>query len=1279
MANTTESKTLRCCSVLLFVMLLADAAQADEGPMLQVTADKARIEVTENGVSRTIAGVPKGTRLWAFETKGDFYRVMDPATLEKGWIWNKHAPEAKVSEEDLESSDAAWGESDKADEYEEAEDHTKAKAIFQRILRTTLKALGENHPDTALAQNALGRFYRRIGSNVAAEKAFQKSLATYQSVLGDQHTKTTTAIYALASLYRQMEEYTKAESLLRKCHELEATMLGEEHPEPVLTLNVLARNYMDMAENAKAEPLYKEVLRIRTKVLGPQHEDTLAAASSLIDLYRTQGENDKAVPLLRQSLEAKQKALGEEHLDALNTQNELAVAYHDMGDFGKAESLYKECLRISTKVQGDKHSDALTYLNNLANLYSGQGDNEKTEPLLKKCLEIRVKVSGEEHLDTAIALNRLAKCHQDRCAFEEAESLCQQSLKIQQKLLGDDHQDVATALHQLAALYGNMSDFSMADRLLAQSLKIRKARLGEEHVDIAESLCSLGDSAAQLGEYPRAEEFLTQGVEMYRRLLGAQHPVTCDQVDSLAMLYHTLGDFDRAESLYQTSLDVRRRTFGPEDADVATLLNNIGILHFNRRDFAKAEPLLQQSLDIRRKALGANHTHVGNSLHNLGATYMYSGRYSKARPLMEAALEVFRNVHYGDHTNIAASLSRLALLNQRTAKYSDAESMYGQSVQIYRKLLGNDHPDTITTLNRIANLQLEMKSHGKAIATQDRAMQGARRHLCNVLPALTETQRQKYLASSYVDDFATALSLALECRSDRRAANLSAGWILNGKAAGAEALAEAALLSSEEAAPLVKELRSVRDHIAKISLRASSTVDAATRERLAALESRQQQLRQKIAGFNLGRQTGDPWVTTGALMSEIPFNAVLVNIAKIRRRNFQSHDEDARWLPTRYVAWIVPSAGSGSVKIVDLGESAPIDAKVMEMREQIPKDFKRLKQVGEAQATEELRTATLELSKLLLAPLEESLTEVEELILSPDGELWTLPWDALITQDGSYLIETYRTRYVISGRELVRDVPERALVGAPVIFADANFDLSQDDVLMADTGIQSELRSISNAYFPQLKSSAAEAVSIRPSIDGYTGESSKLFMADECQEASFKDLHRPRVLVVSTHGYVEKPSDPEEGQSKVTSYDYPLLRCGLAFAGANNRKLATQEGKEDGILTGLEIVGIDLRGTELVVLSACQTGLGDVQDGEGVAGLRHAFQLAGARAVISSLWEVEDGATARLINAFFGNLAKGLSKSEALRQAQLSQIESRRGRFGAAHPFFWSAFTLTGE
>ena len=256
------------------------------------------------------------------------------------------------------------------------------------------------------------------------------------------------------------------------------------------------------------------------------------------------------------------------------------------------------------------------------------------------------------------------------------------------------------------------------------------------------------------------------------------------------------------------------------------------------------------------------------------------------------------------------------------------------------------------------------------------------------------------------------------------------------------------------------------------------------------------------------------------------------------------------------------------------------------------------------------------------------------------------------------------------------------------MIADPDFNLGRDK---AATELQSLVkdkepanpsrasRGLILGNIPRLPGTAVEAEAVAPRLSKYAGSDAKVFTEAQALEGVFKAAKNPKVVVLSTHGFFlpEQPASSEPTKKDATR-ENPLLRCGLLLAGCNDRR-PPPVGGDDGVLTGLEIVGTDLRGTEMVVLSACETGLGDVKNGEGVAGLRQAFQLAGAESVVATLWQIPDVQSAQLMVGFFDNLTKKLPRDEALRAAQLEQIKNRRDRFGAAHPYFWAAYTLTGQ
>jgi CHAT domain-containing protein len=398
-----------------------------------------------------------------------------------------------------------------------------------------------------------------------------------------------------------------------------------------------------------------------------------------------------------------------------------------------------------------------------------------------------------------------------------------------------------------------------------------------------------------------------------------------------------------------------------------------------------------------------------------------------------------------------------------------------------------------------------------------------------------------------------------------------------------------------------------------------------------------------------------------------------------------------------YAAWIVPVAGP--VRLIDLGSADAIDADVQKVRQALQDAPKTIRLKGEADAETALREPLDALAKKVLHPLLPHIGKSKRWVVSPDANLWLIPWAALPLPDGAYAIERHILSYAISGRELVESTAVPVTATAPLVLADPDFDLGLDQVaretrrLLRQQQAPAETRGLSKALrlgnIQRLPGTASEAEAVAAQLRKYAGAAPRVHTDKEASTGLFLAARNPKVVVLSTHGYFlpDQEPDPKERERQERTADppprglrleNPLLRCGVLLAGCNNAEKA-KEGSDNGVLTGLQIVGTDLRGCELVVLSACETGLGDIRNGEGVAGLRQAFQLAGAQSVVATLWQVPDQQSAQLMIGFFDQLAAKQDKAEALRNAKLALIKARRDRTAAAHPYFWAAFTVTGH
>jgi CHAT domain-containing protein len=290
-----------------------------------------------------------------------------------------------------------------------------------------------------------------------------------------------------------------------------------------------------------------------------------------------------------------------------------------------------------------------------------------------------------------------------------------------------------------------------------------------------------------------------------------------------------------------------------------------------------------------------------------------------------------------------------------------------------------------------------------------------------------------------------------------------------------------------------------------------------------------------------------------------------------------------------------------------------------------------------------------------MRPLRASFGDATRLLISPDGELNLVPFEALVDDGGRYLIERYAMSYLTSGRDLLRMQIPRLSRSNPVILADPLFGEAAASGKAARDAI----------YFAPIAGTAQEARAIKSLFPEAT-----LLTGRDATKAALQRLDGPRLLHIATHGFFLQDVAGQKPQPAVTAQN-PLLRSGLALAGANVRP--AQE--DDGILTAMEASSLRLWGTKLVTLSACDTGVGEIRNGEGVYGLRRAFVIAGAETLVMTLWPVSDAITREPMEAYYAGLRAGFGRGDALRQAKLAMLKQKDRQ----HPFYWASFIQSGE
>ncbi|MBI0400296.1 CHAT domain-containing tetratricopeptide repeat protein [Cyclobacterium marinum] len=893
--------------------------------------------------------------------------------------------------------------------------------------------------------------------------------------------------------------------------------------------------------------------------------------------------------------------------------------------------------------------------------------------------------------------------------YEEAIVYAEKAVLVVKKELGENHPDYATSLNNLAMLYVRIRRYVEAERLMFMATGIRKTQFGENHPSYASSLSNLAGLFKRMGRYAKAEPLYIQVLEIRKTQLGENHPDYATSLSNLAVMYESVGQYANAVPLMVKANGIYKTQFGENHPDYATSLHNLGMLYTNMGRYANAEPLMLKAKGIYKTQMGEGHPSYATSINNLAVLYNSMGRNDEAEPLYAQGLKIRKRKLGKDHPSYAASLNNLANHYKDIGRYAKAKRLYLRSMKIMKPQMDGHHPDYASSLNNMAVLHHTIGQYAQAEPLLLQGQQIDLHQLRIVFPTLSEKEKEQFLNTlNFNFEFFHSFALKRQQSNPAITANqydnalLLKGMLLQSSVQ----MRERILASGDTTAirifgdwQMLKRQWLKQSNIPKSEREKAGISPEAT---LAKVNTLEKELSSRSEIF--AEATDTVHTNWQDIQQELKQGEAAIELIR-----YDWYDKN--WTDTvHYAALIVTSETKDHPHLVLLENGTELEERGAQSYQSA---FATRGASRVAGAYNPIPTDSL--YAYFWQPIQKALDSLGgagKVYLSPDGVYHTLNLQTLKNSEtGKFLLETLDIERVGSTKDLVKKKEQRAHNNNAILAGYPTYPASPEAVASALERYQqgqaapghTASRSSSNyGTYQTYRAINANRNSISPlpgtlaeveqltSIFDRVGLTSSALLENAASEDVLKKVKSPRILHIATHGFFEPESEQQaedlnremlmSGLGRETVSENPYLRCGLYLAGAEttlknrtNPNFRRPEGQEDGILTAYEATLLNLRGTELVVLSACETGLGVTKNGEGVYGLQRAFQVAGAETVIFSLWKVADQQTQEMMGLFYQNwLQKDMTKRAAFEAAQQTIKEKYKV------PYFWGAFVMIG-
>jgi len=846
--------------------------------------------------------------------------------------------------------------------------------------------------------------------------------------------------------------------------------------------------------------------------------------------------------------------------------------------------------------------------------------------------------------------------------YAEARPLLEQSLTTAESVRGPDDTDVALVVFGLAGNALETQDNLRSRALYERAIRTFDRAWGAAHpyAAMARSRLALLDSRA--GQRQKAEAEVRDVLPLLERSVGSEHPWYLQSLVTLGNLRQSAGDLQRAEEIDRGVIAAIERTGRTGTILEATVLNNLADIRRAKADNAQAEALFQRSLAIGESILGRDSLFVATALQNLGIIARERKDYPAALTNYGRALSIRERLLGPEHPALASVLTNLAHVYRAMGDDQQALELHRRALGLWEKSVGPYGRETLLVIGNIARTYAGAGDIANALAFQRRADAILETQLGLYVGAGSERQKLAFIRNEAERTDRTISLHLMQAPENADAAALAALVLLQRKGRVQDAMSDLFTTVRQHVADsadraLMDQLKEASGDLARVAFAGPGTGPQDVRELVARIESRREELEAALSARSAEFRAEMRHVTLEAVQGAMPGDSVLLEYVVFRPFDPEAERNAEAYGPPHYAAYAISKHGTPIG--VDLGAVEDIDRLIARMREALRDP-----------ASTDVKARARAVDERIMRPVRVSIQGATRLLISPDGGLNLVPFEALVDQHGRYLIERYATTYLTSGRDLLRMQVPRPAPGSPVIVADPLFgEPAAAPGPRTRTAGADERRSatvaaeMSNLYFAPLSGSAVEGRAIKALFPDAT-----LLTGRRATKATLERVNAPAILHIASHGFFL--ADDANGGGSVMA-ENPLLRSGLALAGAN----LPGNARGDGILTALEAAGLDLWGTNLVTLSACDTGIGEIRNGEGVYGLRRAFMLAGAETLVMSLWPVTDSVAGDTMVGYYARLRGGIGRGDALRQAKLAILK----RPAMHHPYYWGGFIQSGD